>query len=874
MSLHTSISPIDPSSAPAAGAGPFVRSPRISTWAVMRTLLVKDVRAAALPLAIVVIFAAVQAIVFVLHGRMLRMPFDGRSSEWARFFGSVREAIRPASVVACALPAWVAVELAFLEASPGRRSVLPALPPSLAHVVASKALVLLACVVVLALTVSYAHLNGLYAFEAVRSGLNLRMLAWTFDHAGVLWCWPICSAFALAGLGAPVLARDRAVGFAAAIGVPGVVAFACWGFGFGLEESAAISLLACAWLAWIARRAVSGAEVGNIGRILRRRHGGNVSTHRSGDAAGAGHVMITLLRKDARAVAPVVAAALVFVLGFSAFALALPAFGERVMQQFGIGSGDPILHRLQVAVPVSILAQLVMPGIAALVLAYCDGRAAGRPMAALPVGRGALAASKVLVCIAVLARFCGISLALDGASTRDGASGFAWIFTMPRSQLWELLLLCASGIAWCLALPAFFGDRRAGVLAAVIGVPALFMAFGFAMQWTSEQWYDLITVRLLGVRQWPMSIVAYRGSFAPLMPVVLAWLAAGAVAAIVAVPAFTASASVARVRRRAVIAVAIAAAVTTVGGALAFVLPQVPFDEYQRNLRWEQDVEKAAREEKLENLLQDVVVRAGSVPRDPPRLSEPGARYEGADAPFVLEAILQKAPRVAGLCVAIKSSQQGGPARLSPDGRTWALYNDPRDFALATRVVKEPTEAVREFRRVADDQRIDGGVRIAAASWLGAVPAAMTAARVLAASDTMTTERAFAIAVLANLRLSLASEPVPGADIGLKPYEPGYEWCKLRRLAIDALDQLERLALPGAQTGPGFAAAGLGLAPDCVVDESVVRRARKRLAHGASDLCIVLRALGNSSYANDMGPGQSSSTEVEAACECLQRVIP
>jgi len=844
----------------------------------MRTLLAKDVRAAALPLAIVAIFAVVQAITFVLHGRMLRMSFDGKPSEWADFFISVREAIRPASVVACALPAWVAVELAFLEASPGRRSVLPALPPSLAHVVASKALVLLACVVVLALTVSYAHLNGLYALEARRSGLNLRMLAWTFDRAGILWCWPICTAFALAGLGAPALARDRAVGFVmafvVAIGFPGVVVFACWGFGFGLEWSAAIAVLACAWLAWIARRAVAGAEVGDIGRILWRRHGGNVFTHRSGDAAGAGHVMRTLLRKDARAVAPVVAAALVLVLGFAAFALALPAFGERVMQQFGIRSGDPILHRLQVAVPVSILAQLVMPGIAALVLAYCDGRAAGRPMAALPVGRGALAASKVLVCSAVLALFCGISLALDGASTRDGASGFGWIFTMRRSELWGLLLLCASGIAWCLALPAFFGDRRAGVLAAVIGVPALFLAFGFAMQWTSEQWYDLITVRLLGVRQWPMSIMAYRGSFAPLMPVVLAWLAAGAVAAIVAVPAFTASASVARVRRRAVVALAIATAVTIVGGALAFVLPEVPFDEYQRNLRWEQDVEKAAREEKLENLLQDVVVRAGSVPSDPPRLSEPGARYEETDAPFVLEAILQKAPRVAGLCVAIKSPQQGGPAQLSRDGRTWALYDNPRDFALATRVVKDPTEAVREFRRVAGDVRVDAGIRIAAASWLGAVPAAMTAARVLASSDTMITERAFATLVLAYLRSILSSEPIPGADIGLKPFEPGYQWCELGRQASDALEQLERLALPGTQTAPGFPAAGLGLAPDCVVDESVVRRARKRLAHGASDLCIVLRALGNSNYDNDMMPGRSRSTEVEAACECLQRVIP
>ena len=399
MSLNTSISPIDTSSAPAAGAGPFIRSPRISTWAVMRTLLVKDVRAAALPLAIVVIFAVITAVHALVFASNSVRP------AWVDLFVSALQAIQTASVVGSAvLPAWVAVELAFLEASPGRRSVLPALPPSPAHVVASKALVLLACVVLLAASAWYAQWAG-HWISAARAGMTTPT---PFVAPVALWCWTVCSAVALAGLGAPALARDRAVGFVVAIGVPGVVVFACWGFGFGLEGSAAIAVMACAWLAWIARRAVSGAEVGDIGRILRRRHGGNVSTHRSGNAAGDGHVMITLLRKDARAVAPVVAAALVFVLGFAAFALALPAFGERVMQQFGIGISDPILRRLQVAVPVSILAQLVMPGIAALVLAYCDGRAAGRPMAALPVGRGALAASKVLVCLAVLALFLGI----------------------------------------------------------------------------------------------------------------------------------------------------------------------------------------------------------------------------------------------------------------------------------------------------------------------------------------------------------------------------------------------------------------------------------------------------------------------------------
>ena len=86
--------------------------------------------------------------------------------------------------------------------------------------------------------------------------------------------------------------------------------------------------------------------------------------------------------------------------------------------------------------PVSILAQLVMPGIAALVLAYCDGRAAGRPMAALPVGRGALAASKVLVCLAVLALFFGISLGVAAAGLLVGSVGYRTLF-----------VCCAAGMA-------------------------------------------------------------------------------------------------------------------------------------------------------------------------------------------------------------------------------------------------------------------------------------------------------------------------------------------------------------------------------------------------------------------------------------------
>jgi hypothetical protein len=282
MSFNTSISPLDTSSAPAAGAGPFIRSPRISTWAVMRTLLVKDVRAAALPLAIVAIIAVITAVHALVFASNSVRP------AWADLFVSALQAIQTVSVVGSAvLPAWVAVELAFLEASPGRRSVLPALPPSPAHVVASKALVLLACVVLLAASAWYAQWAGHWISAARAYALNTGMTTPTPFVAHVaLWCWTLCSAVALAGLGAPALARDRAVGFVVAIGVPGVVVFACWGFGFGLEWSAAIAVLACAWLAWIARRAVAGAEVGDIGRILRRRHGGNVPARRGGGAAG------------------------------------------------------------------------------------------------------------------------------------------------------------------------------------------------------------------------------------------------------------------------------------------------------------------------------------------------------------------------------------------------------------------------------------------------------------------------------------------------------------------------------------------------------------------------------------------------------------
>ncbi|MFM8681772.1 MAG: hypothetical protein ACKOGH_19575 [Alphaproteobacteria bacterium] len=827
-----------------------VRSPRTSRWTVMRTLLAKDVRAAIVPISVVALLGALQAVGFAVD---FGLSFDGEgNAEWSRAFALMQQGVRTAGYACCAvLPAWIAVELAFLEAGPGRRSVLPALPPSAAEVVASKVIVLVACVAVLATSVSCAFRWG-------------------------PWSWPVSSAFALAGLASPVLARGRATGFAVAIGGPAAVFGASWAAGAGGAWSAAIAWLACAASAWVARGAVSGATTGDVRRLRRLGTGASGPASRDRAAVRPAWGMAALVRKDARAAAPFVAAALAFVVGFSLVAVALPAFGERLMQEFGIRGSDPVSRRLQVALPVALLAQLLVPGIVALVLAYCDGRAAGRPMAALPVNRGAAMASKVAVCLAAFALFSGIALVIHGLSSFLGDSfGERLLSADPeKGQLWAVLLLSAAGIPWCLALPAFVSDRRAGAVAAVVGVPLLLFAFGLAMQWAIRGWYDLITVRLLGVREWPMWLDADHASFGRLPPVVTAWLAVGIVAAAVAAPVVTASASSVRIRGRAVRAVAIAAAAATAVASLAYVLPEIPLNSYQEVARKRRTIEQAMNKTTLEALVQRVVVRQGNVPDDPVGGFGPDAKYDAAVAPLVLDAVLTRSTYVAASFWAIERSRPGQPPLLALDpDKSYTPYG-PMEVALAVRAVREPTAAERELRRLVDDPRIGGGVRIAAASWLGPVPAAMAAARVVADSPSVT-ERAFAIAVLAHLRYSLSEGRLPDdRKVGLEEYDAGYMWCWLRTNAINSLLELER------RSGDGDAAVPFvrrGIAPDCAVDGSIVRRALDRVERGPSDLCDMLRALGNSGELawprfGDATPIQSASIEIQSACDCLLRV--
>ena len=853
-----------------------VRSPRISRWTVMRTLLAKDVRAAIVPISVVALLGALQVVGFAVD---FGLSLDGAGNDaWTRAISLVQQGVRMASYACCAvLPAWIAVELAFLEAGPGRRSVLPALPPSAAEVVASKVIVLVACVAVLATSVSCAFWWGRWSPAELAFASNMVLNAPTLLSARVLWSWPVCSAFALAGLASPVLARGRATGFAVAIGGPAAVFGASWAAGAGGAWSAAIAWLACAASAWLARGAVSGGTTGDVRRLRRRGTGTPGPASRDRGAVWPARGMGALVRKDARAAAPFVAAALAFVVGFSVLAMALPAFGERVMQEFGIRGSDPVLRRLQAALPVALLAQLLMPGIVALVLAYCDGRAAGRPMAALPVGRGAAIASKVAVCLAAFALFSGIALVIHGSSSFLGDSfGERLLSADPgKGQLWAVLMLSAAGIPWCLSLPAFIGDRRAGAVTAVVGVPLLLVAFGLAMQWAIAEWYDLITVRLLGVREWPMWLDAEYASFGRFPPAVTAWLAVGLVAAAVAAPAVTASASTVRVRGRAVRTVAIAAATATAVASLAYVLPGIPLDRYRMQAGQHRAFERAMNEMALEALVQRVVVSEGTVPGDPAGGFGPDARYGAADAQRVLDAVVTGAKHVAASFWAIERSRPGQPPRLAmdPDEPSSHWPFDPREVALAVRALREPTAAERELRRLVDDPRIDGGVRIAAASWLGPVPAAMAAARVVADSPSVT-ERAFAIAVLANLRRSLSEGPMPGdVKVGLQEYDAGYEWCWLRSEAINALLDLERLS--GAAAVPFVRR---GIAPDCTIDGSIVRRALDRVERGQSDLCNMLRALGNAGELawprfGDGTRTQGAPAEIRSACDCLLRVV-
>jgi hypothetical protein len=278
----------------------------------------------------------------------------------------------------------------------------------------------------------------------------------------------------------------------------------------------------------------------------------------------------------------------------------------------------------------------------------------------------------------------------------------------------------------------------------------------------------------------------------------------------------------------------------------------------------------------LEALVQRVVVRQGNVPDDPVGGFGPDAKYDAAVAPLVLDAVLTRSTCVAASFWAIERSRPGQPPLLALDpDKSYTPYG-PMEVALAVRAVREPTAAERELRRLVDDPRIGGGVRIAAASWLGPVPAAMAAARVVADSPSVT-ERAFAIAVLAHLSRSLSEGPLPD-DLkpGLQEYDAGYWWCWLRSEAINALRKLERRSGDGDDAAVPFVRRGI--APDCAVDGSIVRRALDRVGRGPSDLCDMLRALGNSGELawprfGDATPIQSVSTDLQSACDCLLRVV-
>ena len=149
----------------------------------------------------------------------------------------------------------------------------------------------------------------------------------------------------------------------------------------------------------------------------------------------------------------------------------------------------------------------------------------------------------------------------------------------------------------------------------------------------------------------------------------------------------------------------------------------------------------------------------------------------------------------------------------------------------------------------------------------------MAAARVVADSPSVT-ERAFAIAVLANLRGSLSEGPWPGdVEVGLLEWDAGYAWCWLRSEAINALRDLERES--GADAVPFVRR---GIAPECAIDGPIVRRAIDRVERGPSDLCDMLRALGNSGELawprfGDGTRTQGAPAEIRSACDCLLRVV-
>ena len=849
-----------------------VRDPHRPALRDVRTLIAKDARAAVAPLAIAGVLAAA---VLVPLARLVLWNLDLVTWMGTDVDRLVLQSVRSASFVCCAvLPAWAGVEVAFLESGLGRRSVLAAAPASRFRVIGSKFAVVLLCALLVAAI-------GAAADAVLRAG-GIPLGPDALSRATSLFLVATCAA--LSGLGAPSIARNRVVGFATALGLPAAIAGAAWTFGASAWLAAALAFLMCAILAWVARPALAG-EIGcDPTRAWRRGPAGNRSGGGGESGLPAGHrrVLAVLLGKDARVVRPIVLLALALIAGFVLFSLALPLFGERVMQDLGIGESDSVARRLKAAMPIALLAQLAMPAASALLLAYCDGRAVGRPLCALPAGVRAVVASKAVVCLAVFALFSAISLALlhvsEGAEEPLGGrllSADGW--------LWAFLLLCASGIPWCLALPALVGDRRRAAIAAVVGVPLLFGCFGLAMQWSVRAWHDFVSVRMLGVGSWPRHTEASEISFGDFPPVVVTWMLTGVVAAWLARPAIAGIASTVRVRVHASRAILGTAVASVALGSLAYALPGFEWSEYRANAAWVRQVRSAMSDRTIDQLSRDVALRLATLPADPQRDAAGTPKFGSAvDAAAARAAIYSQPWEIARTWASAawaKSPLQGSFEEELASGRArrGMAFTGPLECALAGRALREPAAVEAELRRIVDDPRAGGSARIVAAAWLGPVNAAMAAADVLANSPSAM-ERAFATVVLAwcsdsqRWRVSGGRSAEASPTVDTQPpldsrKDLGFDYCMRRLMAINALHDLERrVRQPSAEDA---AMGWLGLASNCRIDLATVMRARALLENGPSDLCEILQALGN--LPTDEYP--ESPDVVEGACECLGRPV-
>ena len=843
-----------------------VRGPRCSALRDVRTLVAKDARAALAPLAIAGVLAAA---VLVPLARLVLWNLDlvtWMSTDVDRL---VLESVRSASIVCCAvLPAWAGVEVAFLESGLGRRSVLTAAPASRFRVIGSKFAVALPCALLVAA-------SGAAADAILRAG---GIPIWPDSRAASLFLVATCAA--LSGLGAPSLGRSRVVGFAIALGLPSAIAGAAWTFGASAWQAAALALATCAILAWVARPALAG-EIGcDPTRAWRRRPAGIRSEGggESGLPAGNRRVMAVLLEKDARVARPLVLLALALIAGFVLFSLALPLFGDRVMQDLGIGESESVARRLKAAMPIALLAQLAMPAASALLLAYCDGRAAGRPLCALPAGVRAVVASKAVVCLAVFALFSAISLALLHVSECGNEPLLRQLLSADR-WLWAFLLLCASGIPWCLALPALVGDRRRAAIAAVVGVPLLFIGVGLAMQWSILAWHDLVSVRMLGVKMWRGDNQVAVASFGRFPPVVVAWTLSGIVAALLAAPAIAGLVSTTRIRVRARRAIPAVVAASVVIGSLAYALPGFAWGEYRTRSNFERQARAAMNDRILDQLVRDVASRLAVLPPDPRRNAAGLPEYDEGEVWRVRDAILVRPENIARAWWSVAWTREPLNRVLEESlGRTSLdqVFPGPLEYALAVRASREPVAAETEIRRLVDDPRANAGIRIVAAAWLGPVNAAMAAADVLANSPSAM-ERAFATAVLAECGESQRVDPAraQGGSFGfrvaasttLAPDDPGFVYCNVRGLALDSLRDLERRVRE--PTAEDASRGWLGLASTCRIDLATVMRARALLESGPSDLCEILQAMGNTRLASY----EESPDVVNGACECLRTPV-